>query len=137
MIATVFASLRSMPHRGRAFFADLGEGVRSQTRSRPSSSRRMPELHLVLLAAGQGQRMKSAEPKVLHRVAGVPMIDYVLAAAEPLGAATTTVVTGHGADRVRAALANRNGVQFALQEPQLGTGHALLQTGPLLRGTAR
>jgi bifunctional UDP-N-acetylglucosamine pyrophosphorylase/glucosamine-1-phosphate N-acetyltransferase len=94
----------------------------------------MLELHLVVLAAGQGRRMKSDEPKVLHRVAGVPMIDYVLAAARELEPATTTIVTGHGAPRVRAALAGRDGLRFALQEPQLGTGHALLQAGPLLSG---
>lgn len=98
----------------------------------------MPDLHIVVLAAGKGTRMKSALPKVLHRVAGRPMIEHVLHAAAPLGAASTTLVVGHGADAVRGRLASWPGLQFAVQEPQLGTGHALLQAEPLLaarRGT--
>lgn len=98
----------------------------------------MPDLHIVVLAAGKGIRMKSALPKVLHRVAGRPMIEHVLHAAAPLGAASTTLVVGHGADAVRGQLASWPGLQFAVQEPQLGTGHALLQAEPLLaarRGT--
>jgi bifunctional UDP-N-acetylglucosamine pyrophosphorylase/glucosamine-1-phosphate N-acetyltransferase len=98
----------------------------------------MPDLHIVVLAAGKSTRMKSALPKVLHRVAGRPMIEHVLHAAAPLGAASTTLVVGHGADAVRGRLASWPGLQFAVQEPQLGTGHALLQAEPLLaarRGT--
>jgi bifunctional UDP-N-acetylglucosamine pyrophosphorylase/glucosamine-1-phosphate N-acetyltransferase len=88
----------------------------------------MPDLHVVVLAAGKGTRMKSAHPKVLHRVAGLPMIEHVLATASALGAATTTIVVGHQADRVKAALAGRPGLTFVVQEPQLGTAHALLTT---------
>jgi bifunctional UDP-N-acetylglucosamine pyrophosphorylase/glucosamine-1-phosphate N-acetyltransferase len=94
----------------------------------------MPDLHVVILAAGKGTRMKSDVPKVLHRVAGRSLIDRVIATAEALGPATTTLVVGHGADRVREHLASRSHLQFAVQEPQLGTGHALLQTEPSLRG---
>ena len=94
----------------------------------------MAEIHVVVLAAGKGTRMKSALPKVLHHVAGIPMIDYVLGAIAPLGAATTTLVVGHMADMVRDALGNRPGLRFVLQEPQLGTGHALLQAEPVLAG---
>ena len=82
--------------------------------------------------------MKSARPKVLHRVAGVPMIDYVLAAASALEARSTTVVVGHQAAILEAALAGRPGLAFVVQEPQLGTAHALLATEPALaraRGT--
>jgi bifunctional UDP-N-acetylglucosamine pyrophosphorylase/glucosamine-1-phosphate N-acetyltransferase len=89
-------------------------------------------VHVVILAAGKGTRMKSAQPKVLHRVAGVPMIEHVLDTAAALAPASVTVVVGHQADTVRCALALRAGVDFVVQEPQLGTAHALLTTEPLL-----
>ncbi len=94
----------------------------------------MPDTHVVILAAGKGTRMKSATPKVLHEVAGAPMIEYVLAAARALAPATTTIVVGHGADVVRTRLADRCGVQFVVQEPQLGTAHAVQQTATVLSG---
>jgi bifunctional UDP-N-acetylglucosamine pyrophosphorylase/glucosamine-1-phosphate N-acetyltransferase len=78
--------------------------------------------------------MKSECPKVLHRVAGRALIDRVLDTAGSLDPATTTLVVGHGADQVRSYLAARPGVRFVTQEPQLGTGHALLQTAPVLAG---
>ncbi len=78
--------------------------------------------------------MKSALPKVLHQVAGAPMVDYVLATARALDPATITLVVGHDADTVRDRLASRCGVRFVLQEPQLGTGHALRQTEPVFSG---
>ena len=77
--------------------------------------------------------MKSALPKVLHRVAGLPMIDHVLGAAATLSPRTTTVVIGFSPDAMRAALASHPGLSVVVQEPQLGTGHALLTTEPLLR----
>jgi bifunctional UDP-N-acetylglucosamine pyrophosphorylase/glucosamine-1-phosphate N-acetyltransferase len=98
----------------------------------------MADLHLVVLAAGMGTRMKSRVPKVLHRVAGLAMIEHVLRAAEPLEPTTRTVVVGFEAEQVRRALAHRPGILFAEQQPQLGTGHALLQVEPILadaRGT--
>jgi bifunctional UDP-N-acetylglucosamine pyrophosphorylase/glucosamine-1-phosphate N-acetyltransferase len=91
-------------------------------------------LHLVVLAAGKGTRMKSRLPKVLHQVAGRPMIEYVLDTAAALTPETVTMIVGHEADMIRAALAARPGLRFALQAPQLGTGHALLQAEPLLAG---
>jgi bifunctional UDP-N-acetylglucosamine pyrophosphorylase/glucosamine-1-phosphate N-acetyltransferase len=94
----------------------------------------MPALHVVILAAGKGTRMKSARPKVLHEVAGVPMIQYVLDAAAQLHPSSTTVVVGHGADLLTASLSDRAGLRFAVQEPQLGTGHALLATEHALAG---
>jgi bifunctional UDP-N-acetylglucosamine pyrophosphorylase/glucosamine-1-phosphate N-acetyltransferase len=96
----------------------------------------MADLHVVILAAGKGTRMKSARPKVLHRVAGLPMIEHVLAAATSLQPRSTTLVVGHQADSVRAALLGHAGVTFVVQEPQLGTGHALLTTEPIFRGAA-
>jgi bifunctional UDP-N-acetylglucosamine pyrophosphorylase / glucosamine-1-phosphate N-acetyltransferase len=92
------------------------------------------DLHVVLLAAGKGTRLKSALAKVVHRAAGSTLIEHVLRAADPLKPASTTVVIGHQPEQVRAALAARPGVAFAVQEPQLGTGHALLQAAPLLEG---
>jgi bifunctional UDP-N-acetylglucosamine pyrophosphorylase/glucosamine-1-phosphate N-acetyltransferase len=90
--------------------------------------------HVVILAAGKGTRMKSDEPKVLHRAGELPLIEHVLRTADSLQPATTVVVVGHQADRVKAALGKRLGLRFALQEPQLGTGHALLQAEPHLAG---
>lgn len=93
----------------------------------------MSDVHTVILAAGKGTRMKSARPKVLHQVAGLPMIAHVLAAAGRLSPASITVVVGHQGDTVRGALAAHGNLEFVVQEPQLGTAHALLITEPLLR----
>ncbi|MDH3997867.1 MAG: bifunctional UDP-N-acetylglucosamine diphosphorylase/glucosamine-1-phosphate N-acetyltransferase GlmU [Desulfuromonadales bacterium] len=82
------------------------------------------QLAAVILAAGQGTRMKSALPKVLHPVAGRPMLTQVVALAKQLGAAPVVPVIGHGAETVRQMLANQE-LTFALQSEQLGTGHAL------------
>jgi bifunctional UDP-N-acetylglucosamine pyrophosphorylase/glucosamine-1-phosphate N-acetyltransferase len=94
----------------------------------------MNDLHVVVLAAGKGTRMKSSRPKVLHDLAGRPLIEHVLATAEPLGASSTIIVVGHGAADVEQALAGRPNVQFVLQSPQLGTGHAVLQAESPLSG---
>jgi bifunctional UDP-N-acetylglucosamine pyrophosphorylase/glucosamine-1-phosphate N-acetyltransferase len=96
----------------------------------------MPDLHLVILAAGRGTRMKSAEPKVLHRAGGLRLIEHVLRAAASLEPKTTVVVVGHLAERVEEVLGKRLGLRFALQQPQLGTGHALLQAEPHLAGAS-
>jgi bifunctional UDP-N-acetylglucosamine pyrophosphorylase / glucosamine-1-phosphate N-acetyltransferase len=94
----------------------------------------MSTTHVLILAAGKGTRMKSSRPKVLHHVAGAPMIDYVLATAAAIGAETRTVVVGHEADRVRAVLCGLADLRFVLQEPQLGTAHAVIQAEPLFSG---
>ena len=91
-------------------------------------------LHFVILAAGKGTRMKSELPKVLHAVGGEPMIVRILRTASHFSPVTSTVVVGHMADKVRAALAAFPGVGTVVQEPQLGTGHALLQAQPPLAG---
>ena len=96
----------------------------------------MSDIHIVVLAAGKGTRMKSAQPKVLHQVAGSPMIDYVLDAAAQLAPESTTVVVGHQAETLKSALAGRAELGFVVQEPQLGTAHALLMTEPALKGAA-
>ncbi|MDN3987753.1 bifunctional UDP-N-acetylglucosamine diphosphorylase/glucosamine-1-phosphate N-acetyltransferase GlmU [Zwartia vadi] len=90
-------------------------------------------LNIVILAAGQGKRMQSSLPKVLHPIAGRAMLSHVLDAAESLGAQSIAVVVGHGADQVKQAYAEHPGLRFALQQPQLGTGHAVLQAVPLLQ----
>jgi bifunctional UDP-N-acetylglucosamine pyrophosphorylase/glucosamine-1-phosphate N-acetyltransferase len=93
----------------------------------------MSDLHIVILAAGKGTRMKSQRPKILHRVAGLPMIEYVLDTAAALSPRSTTIVIGHDADSVRKALAAREGLKFVVQEPQLGTAHAVKTTEPLFK----
>ncbi len=90
------------------------------------------DIHVVVLAAGKGTRMKSAVPKVLHRAAGLPLIDHVLRAADSISPTSVIVILGHEAEQLRNALQKRGGLSFALQSPQLGTGHALLQAEPLL-----
>jgi bifunctional UDP-N-acetylglucosamine pyrophosphorylase/glucosamine-1-phosphate N-acetyltransferase len=94
----------------------------------------MTDLHVVVLAAGKGTRMKSGTPKVLHEAAGLPLIEHVLRTANRLKPASIVVIVGHQSDVIRQALAERLGLAFATQEPQLGTGHALLQAEPLLKG---
>jgi bifunctional UDP-N-acetylglucosamine pyrophosphorylase / glucosamine-1-phosphate N-acetyltransferase len=92
------------------------------------------DIHVVVLAAGKGTRMKSQLPKVLHRIGGLTIIERVIRTAAALMPASITLVVGHGADEVKQSLAKRNLLQFVTQEQQLGTGHALLQTRPLLEG---
>ena len=88
-------------------------------------------LNVVIMAAGKGTRMKSALPKVLHRLAGTSLLQHVLHAAAGVGALRTVVVTGHGAEEVEAAVA-KSGAVFVRQMPQLGTGHAVQQAVPAL-----
>ena len=93
----------------------------------------MPALQVVILAAGKGTRMKSALPKVLHPIAGRPLLGHVIAAAKALEPARIVVVYGHGGEAVPKAFENQ-GTAFVIQEPQLGTGHAVQQALPLLDG---
>jgi bifunctional UDP-N-acetylglucosamine pyrophosphorylase/glucosamine-1-phosphate N-acetyltransferase len=83
-------------------------------------------LNIVIMAAGKGTRMKSARPKVLHRLAGTTLLQHVLNTCVPLQANRTIVITGHGADAVEAE-ARGEALRFVRQEPQLGTGHAIQQ----------
>jgi bifunctional UDP-N-acetylglucosamine pyrophosphorylase/glucosamine-1-phosphate N-acetyltransferase len=94
----------------------------------------MADLHVVVLAAGKGTRMRSSLPKVLHPAAGLPLIDHILRTAESLRPTSIVIVVGHEAEQLKQAIGKRLGLAFASQEPQLGTGHALLQTEPILRG---
>lgn len=97
----------------------------------PEKAAAIPPFHALVLAAGQGTRMRSQLPKVLHEAAGKPLIAHVLAALAPLRPLRTLVVIGHGAPAVKAALAG-HGVEFVIQEQQLGTGHALLTAAAML-----
>ena len=92
----------------------------------------MKSLVCIILAAGEGKRMKSAYGKVSHALGGRPIIRYVIEAARSLEAEKIAVVIGHDAERVRKAAGD--GVEFVLQEEQRGTGHAVMQAQPFLTG---
>ena len=86
----------------------------------------------IVMAAGKGTRMNSDLPKVLVPVCGRPMIEYVLDALTAAGVDRTIVVIGYRGADVQAALADRQNVEFAWQQQQLGTGHAVMMAGPAL-----
>src|SRR5262245_59407667 len=81
----------------------------------------------IILAAGEGTRMKSAVPKVLHKIAGLPMVAHVIQAARAAGGSDVALVVGHGADEVKAAIASlAPGTESFVQYERLGTAHAVL-----------
>lgn len=90
-------------------------------------------MNIVILAAGQGKRMHSNLPKVLHPIAGKALVSHVIDTARSLSPQTLCLVYGHGGDAVRTTLAAPD-LAWALQEPQLGTGHAVQQALPHLKG---
>jgi bifunctional UDP-N-acetylglucosamine pyrophosphorylase/glucosamine-1-phosphate N-acetyltransferase len=92
----------------------------------------MAKLHVVILAAGEGKRMQSSTPKVLHKIAGMPMLERVIIEAQKLNPETIHVVYGNGGEQVRKALANYSEINWVLQAQQLGTGHAVMQVLPFL-----
>ena len=89
------------------------------------------KVEVVILAAGEGKRMKSRLPKVLHAVAGIPLLEHVLRTAQGLEPAAIHVVIGHGSEQVQKALAHYD-INWVVQEQQLGTGHAVLQALPAI-----
>ena len=103
------------------------------------NSKALPPVDVVIMAAGKGTRMKSKLPKVLHLLAGRALLQHVVDTAAELAARQVVVITGHGAIEVEAALAGNTGaralfdINFVRQEPQLGTGHAVQQTVPVLK----
>jgi bifunctional UDP-N-acetylglucosamine pyrophosphorylase/glucosamine-1-phosphate N-acetyltransferase len=97
----------------------------------------MSQLHVVILAAGEGKRMKSATAKVLQKIAGRPMLAHVIDTARRLGADGIHVVYGHGGEQVRAAFADQTDLHWTEQEQRLGTGHALQQAMPAVPQDAR
>lgn len=89
-------------------------------------------MNVVILAAGMGKRMQSALPKVLHPLAGKPLLSHVIDTARSLSPSTLCVIYGHGGEAVPQSI-NSADIRFAKQEPQLGTGHAVMQAVPHLR----
>ncbi|AWV08545.1 bifunctional UDP-N-acetylglucosamine diphosphorylase/glucosamine-1-phosphate N-acetyltransferase GlmU [Marilutibacter maris] len=94
-------------------------------------------LHVVILAAGEGKRMKSAVPKVLQKIAGRPMLGHVIDTARALAPAGIHVVYGHGGEQVRAAFADDGELSWSEQSERLGTGHAVQQAMPDVPQDAR
>ena len=101
--------------------------------SRSPSREGVRRLDAIIMAAGKGTRMGSDLPKVLHPVAGRAMVHWVLDACEAAGAQRQVVIVGHGREQVEAELAARADCVFVEQREQLGTGHAVMQAGPLYR----
>ena len=89
-------------------------------------------MNIVILAAGMGKRMNSDLPKVLHPLAGKSLLGHVVDTARTLDPQRLVVAYGHGGEQVQAAFAGQTDVQWALQSPQLGTGHAVAQAVPML-----
>ena len=94
---------------------------------------RHPDVVALVLAAGQGKRMNSDLPKVLHPMAGRPLLAHVLGMLDELGVGRTVVVIGHQRERVRAAFPDAE-VEWAVQAEQRGTGHAAMMAAPVLEG---
>jgi bifunctional UDP-N-acetylglucosamine pyrophosphorylase/glucosamine-1-phosphate N-acetyltransferase len=92
---------------------------------------RHPDVAALVLAAGQGTRMNSDLPKVLHPMDGRPLLGWVLGALDDLGVGRTMVVIGHGRDQVQAAFPD-SGIEWVVQSEQRGTGHAVMMAGPSL-----
>ncbi len=93
-----------------------------------------PDTAALVLAAGMGKRMHSDLAKVLHPMAGRPLLWHVLATLDDLGVARRVVVIGHQRERVQAAFAERNDLEWAIQAEQRGTGHACMMAKPSLDG---
>jgi len=91
----------------------------------------MPDYTAIILAAGKGTRMKSELPKVMHKLAGKPLIDHVLDSIEKLGVSEVLTIVGHGREIVTEHIKGRS--EIVIQHEQLGTGHALLQAAPFLK----
>ncbi len=92
-----------------------------------------PDLQVCVLAAGRGKRMRSNLPKVLHKVLGRPMIDYILQTVESLTPKAIAVVTGHASEQVRAHVGQPANLEWVIQDKQLGTGHAVKQCEEVIR----
>jgi bifunctional UDP-N-acetylglucosamine pyrophosphorylase/glucosamine-1-phosphate N-acetyltransferase len=97
-----------------------------------SKGKRHPDVAAVVLAAGMGKRMNSDLAKVLHMMAGKPLLGHVLDTLDELGVGRKVVVIGHQRERVQAVFAGRPGVEWAIQAEQRGTGHACMMAEPLL-----
>ena len=98
----------------------------------PESHTDPTQMNIVILAAGMGKRMNSDLPKVLHPLAGKPLLGHVVDTARTLGPQRLVIVFGHGGEQVQAAFEGQADLHWAKQSPQLGTGHAVAQAVPLL-----
>jgi UDP-N-acetylglucosamine pyrophosphorylase len=98
----------------------------------PASTDKQEDMNIVILAAGKGTRMRSDLPKVLQIAGGKPLINHVVETAQKLNATKIFVVVGHGRKRVTKMLKPYKNIQTVVQEPQLGTGHAVQQVQPFL-----
>ena len=108
-------------------------GVMNSQSQVPRSTEERP-FAAIILAAGQGTRMNSDLPKVIHAVCARPMVYWVVRAAREAGASRIILIVGHGADHVREAFAGDDAdIEYAIQEPQLGTGHAITCAESLLK----
>jgi bifunctional UDP-N-acetylglucosamine pyrophosphorylase/glucosamine-1-phosphate N-acetyltransferase len=94
----------------------------------------MSDLEVIILAAGLGTRMKSAKIKILHEAAGRPIVDYVLDVASEICERPPVLVIGHQREAVRESVGDR--ARYAVQEQQLGTGHAVMQAAEVLKGSS-
>lgn len=102
-------------------------------KSSPRSGSEKTRTAIAIMAAGKGTRLKSKHPKVLHQVGGKSLLAHVIAAAQQVVSASNIyVILGHEADKVRESV-QQTGVQFVVQEPQRGTGHALMCAAPVLK----
>ena len=101
------------------------------------NSTSQPPVDAVILAAGKGTRMQSDLPKVMHEVAGRPMVHWVVDACRDAGASRIVVVVGHRAELVRESLSGQSDVEFVTQADQLGTGHAVDQARDVLENSPR
>lgn len=104
----------------------VASGPHNISAARTSADGRVSPPWAVILAAGKGTRMNSDLPKVVHEVAGRPMVCHVVDACFDAGCTHVVLVVGYQAERVKAAVGDRPGVSFALQAEQLGTGHAVM-----------
>src|SRR5690554_4831694 len=110
----------------------------TETAQRPdhSDQREDAAVDVIILAAGKGTRMYSDKPKVLHELAGKPMLEHVLDAARQLHSRHIHVVTGFQSEQIRQRFTERADIQWVEQAEQLGTGHAVMQAAPALTDNA-
>ena len=94
----------------------------------------MESITALILAAGEGKRMKSGYSKLVHKACGKAMIEWVCSAAENAGVSETVVIVGHKAEQVMECMGDR--VKYVMQEKQLGTGHAVMQAEEYIRNTS-
>lgn len=117
--------------RGEKKFKSVEELKKQIQKDKKRTENAMKEFQCLIMGAGMGTRMKSETPKVLHKICGKSLVEWVLDAAEAAGAKRACTIVGHKADMVKETLGERCG--FALQEQQLGTGHAVMQAEDFIR----